>query len=467
MYCTCLGATTFLCFEDLGRHCAKWPGLFHQNFPIQTLPFQRLPGYFERLQARMVGLEQGKKALLGSLETVDSAIRLYEEACGRLVELVTEQRSRGLEGLRKVREEIEARVQEAIAEAAALIYEDQAEPMNPLGGLFRSPVPEDFSLLTFSIAEESAARAIANMLKYQVQPPLNPAASHPLDRAVADPMQPDPSLLQSSGPRVDPPIREIAKLPRVDPTNFRFFNFSTRVWQPEIQLTRTIDCDEGTSYVALGELTIFCCGGNCNGQYSSAVYLLEAGGKVTTLKGLPTRRGFAGVILVGDCTYIFGGIDRSGSVHSGLLQVCSRIRVRGPRVWEEMPDLQHGRAHFSPCLYHNLIYLFGGCHRDSIEAFSPTALTICTLRAKMFTEINPACSVWVHNEELCVLTEFNYARYRLKGTEIALTSSLSHHNNWKPSPNCPPAVCGDFAFIVQAKECSWCNVHTGQLVGYH
>lgn len=467
MYCTCLGTTTFLCFEDLGRHCAKLPGLFHQNFPIQTLPYQRLPGYFERLQARMVGLEQGKKALIGSLESVDSAMRLYEEACGRLIELVNEQRNRGLEGMRKVKEEIEARVQEAISEAAALIYEDQAEPTNPLSGLFRSPVPEGFSLFTFSISEEAATRAIANLLKYQAQSSIHPAASHPLDLALAEPMRPDPFIPRPLGPLIDPPIRDLAKLSQVDSASFRFFNFNTRVWQPEVRLLRKIDCDEGTSYVALGELTIFCCGGSCNGQYSSAAYLLEAGGKVTALNSLPTRKGFAGVVLVGDCTYIFGGISRSGSVYLGLLQVCSRIRVKGPGVWEEMPDLQHARARFSPCWHHDLIYLFGGCQRDSIEAFSPTSLTIFTLRAKMFTEINLACSVWVHNDELCVLTEFNYARYRLKGTEIVLTSSLSHHNNWKPSPNCPPAVYGDFAFIVQAKECSWCNVQTGQLVGYH
>ena len=408
----------------------------------------------------MIGLEQGKKALLEGLETVDNAMRLYDESCGRLIEIVNEQRVEGLEGLRKARKDIEVMIQEAISEATALIYEDQAELKNPLSTLLQGSIPPDFSLLTYSIEEEKVTRAISTLLRYQLKPCLVSAPSHLLPVEQFNPPAP------SAPVRSEPPMRNLTKLPRVEATNYRFFNFEKRVWQPEIQLARKIDCDEGTSYAFLGEEGIFCCGGSCYGQYTSAAYLLEAG-VVTVLNSLPIRRGFAGVILVSDCTYVFGGVNRGGISHLGLLQQCSRIRIKGPKVWEEMPELQHGRAHFNPCFYRNFIYLMGGCRRDSIEMFSPAALTVCTLRAKMFTEINLACSVWVHNEELCVLTEFNYVRYSLKGADLTLTSCQSHHNNWKPSPNSPPVVQGDFAFIIRENECCWCNVQTGQLVGYH
>jgi hypothetical protein len=391
---------------------------------MQTFPYQRLTGYVDRLQVRMVGLEQGKKALLESLETVDNAMRLYDESCGRLIEIVNEQRNRGLEGLRKARREIEVMIQEAISEATGLIYEDQAELKNPLSALLQGSIPPEFSLFTYSIEEEKVVQAISTLLNYELKPSLVSAPSRPLPVEQCKPPAP------SAPVRPDPPLRDLTKLPRVEANNYRFFNFETRVWHPEIHLARKIDCDEGTSYVFLGEEAIFCCGGNCNGQYTSAAYLLEAG-VVTVLKSLSIRRGFAGVILVGDCTYVFGGVNRSGISHLGLLQQCSRIRNKGPGVWEEMPDLQHGRAHFNPCFYRNFIYLMGGCRRDSIEMFSPAALTVVTLRAKMFT------------------------------------SCLSHHNNWKPSPNSPPVVRSDFAFIIHEDEVCWCNVQTGQLVGYH
>lgn len=408
----------------------------------------------------MVGLEQGKKVLLESLETVDNAMRLYDESCGRLIDIVNEQRSKGLEGLRTARREIEMMIQEAISEATNLIYEDQAELKNPLSSLLQGPIPSEFSLLSYSIQEEKVVQAISTLLNYEIKPFVNP--SHPLP--AEQNIRPDSPPFVPARP--DSPIRELTKLPRVQANNYSFFNFHSKVWQPEIQLIRKIDCDKGTSYVSLSEFAIFCCGGSCKGQYTSAAYLLEAG-KVTALNSLPTRRGFAGVILVGDFTYIFGGVNRSGIAHLGLLQQCTKIRINGPKIWEEMPGLQHGRAHFNPCFYHDFIYLMGGCIRDSIEMFSPAANTVCTLRAKMFTEINHACSVWVHSDELCVLTEFNYVRYRLKGADLTLTSCLSHHNNWKPSPNSPPVVLGDLAFIIRKKECSWCNVQTGQLVGYH
>lgn len=127
----------------------------------------------------------------------------------------------------------------------------------------------------------------------------------------------------------------------------------------------------------------------------------------------------------------------------------------------------HARAHFNPCHLQDHIYLLGGCTRDSIELFYPSSLTIRTLGTHLPSDMNSTCVVFAHDDELCVLTEFNYLRYQLRQQDLVLLTCTSHHNNWKPSPNSQPVIYNHMVYIIKEQECSWCELLTGKLVGYH
>lgn len=295
VYCTCLHTLTFLCFEDIGRHCSKLPAALHVNYPVQTLPYRQLPGYFDRLQERMASLEQGKRTLYASLETINTAIDAYEATCERLVKLINEHRNRVIEELNQCKMTAETLIKTAISHTEAGIFEDQVEENHPLSGLLRSGAPSEFTIFTYEITEDKAVEAIGRMIKYRVWSEERPA---PVANAA------NFSVVNSAPQAV--------YLPRVDPDSFRFFNFQRKVWDPAVPLIRKIDCDEGSSYIALGPNRVFTCGGISGNQYTSAAYILDISGQISVLESLPSRRAFLGIILYQECVYVFGGLNRLG-----------------------------------------------------------------------------------------------------------------------------------------------------------
>lgn len=102
-------------------------------------------------------------------------------------------------------------------------------------------------------------------------------------------------------------------LAQVASTFLRFFNCDTSAWGPVVSLKSSIQANVGSTWVLLGNGSLFCSGGKESNSQADALseswkvaYILGADGTVEALPNMFTSRCFHGVIQVRDL-YVFGG----------------------------------------------------------------------------------------------------------------------------------------------------------------
>lgn len=156
-----------------------------------------------------------------------------------------------------------------------------------------------------------------------------------------------------------------------------------------------IDFELGCFLYPISERIVVCVGGRETSGVASLDVFTQV---VTPLRPMLSVRSFPGVVKVADLLYIFGG-EAGGDL------VESEVYSLGRRPSRALPNMQHPRSMFSPCVYAGDILLPGGS--PVIESFHIHTETYTSLPVSFPFPGLASVSVIVGDEllSLCLLNQ--------------------------------------------------------------
>ena len=315
-----------------GPHNIKRGGRPHTTWPIDQLPYYKVPGYAERVQARLEQFPLVRTQALEQVTLVDKAIEELTEAIENVIGELLQYRNKTIGELRTLRTELDRETETALEEVERTLVEDQPQLTSRLGSMFRGMAEhlQPLELFSYRLSTASALTVVTFT-----------------------------SQLHLSQVEVEV---EASRLASVTESSLRFFDFQNKAWKRPLQLNPHIQADSNSRWVALENGSVFICGG-----YGLNTAYIVGDGWVEQGRMCEARYNHGVLVYSNHTVYVFGGAGLSS---------CEKYSLQR-HTWTLLQSMEQARQCFNPCLFNGSIYLYG---RSSslLEAFSPI-LTRCCL----------------------------------------------------------------------------------------
>ena len=186
------------------------------------------------------------------------------------------------------------------------------------------------------------------------------------------------------------------------------------------------------------------------------LWLEHASGGLVVLSSLSHFRQFHGMVYVQGRVYVFGG----EWLPNQPLNCGESLYVQGSletSPWTYLPNpMVRPRAHTSPCVHRDLVYLAGGGH-PSIEAFNPRDQCFRPLDLQLFDQ--SGCIMVADEEKLVIITQLFVYKVHL-GT---LETEVVKHRPYCMQVNAPALLYGGWVYAARNGKLISIDVATGVL----
>lgn len=204
--------------------------------------------------------------------------------------------------------------------------------------------------------------------------------------------------------------------------------------------------------------SLFCCGGRVTNwlrdHYADNVYILTLPRRVSPQACMLQARGYHGLALCQREVYAIGGVSDLKS-----LRICEKFSLDVGK-WLELPQqLIHARSHFTPLVYMEMIYVFGGMC-ESGEVIDVVSNSVTALPISL-----PACtaciSLLIRHSQVLILSGD-------RSWEVDLDSLQCREQAKKGGvqwSSCCPVLCqGEIVWVDKDCTFQWLSL-SGQLKG--
>lgn len=394
-FCTCSGTESLLCSSCFLKHVAKAPRKEHPMRLIETLPFFRIPGYYERLEARTSAWPLVHEQALLSLQTVDRATEEITAETEKAIAILRQRCADYTEELRQIK----SRIQAAVEEVENTLNDDSPALKTELSQAIREALmkPGD-GLKLFSYHIESKNGAITMGFFEEM------------------PFSFFPCVLGNTVRLLDLNSKQISTF-TVSP------NFG---W--------------GGSFCLIDTNSLLCVGAEST---SAATYNLDIPSRLLTpLAPMNVARKCAGIIKSNSSSpsvYVFGGWN-----HNTVLASCEKFGI-ATKTWTRLKDMGYARGGFSPCLFEDKIYLPDTCQQHHvIETFHVSTEAFAVFPVALPNSLSGYCTAFIRDGELTILT---YSRQIGKLRLRTETQFRVLQSNKECRSSCPPMIVGNLVYI--------------------
>ena len=399
-FCTCSGGEALLCSSCFLKHAARAPRKEHPMRLIETLPFFKIPGYYERLEARTTAWPLVHEQALRNLQEVDRAI-----------------------------EEITVTTETAIATLRRRCA-DSVEQLRQTKGKIQAAVDE----VEKTLSDDSPA------LKAEFSVPIRTALAHSGGelKLFSYRIESNSGTVTLHFPIADPPI---GYFPCVWSNTVKLIDLKTK---QNVSFTVSTNFGYGGSFCFLDTNSLLCAGAS---PFSAATYNLYIPSRVLTLlQPMRTARNCLGLVKsdsrlcsTGPTVFAFGGYNQSTQLTS-----CEKFTI-STKAWTPLKDMANPRGVFSPCEYKDQIYLADTypSHRV-IEIFDIATENFAVFPVSLPTTLANYSAAFILDGELTILTYDQIGKLALK-TETQFRVSQSNKQQCRSS--CPPLVYGKVVYL--------------------
>lgn len=324
MFCPCTNPETVMCTRCIEEHSKKNSRTTHQALPIKQLRHYKVPGYFDRLQIRMVSIAKVREQALDNIREVDRAIDDYNLRVETAIWEVMANARMVVAELNQVKTELIRDINAALEEVELTLVEDQPVLTTHYGPVFRGLAQrfQPFHLFKFDIQAHAPQTRVSGT-SFRTQ-------------------------------RTQDISREWLSV--IYGNSVDLHNLSTSTSEKHLL---TVDFKEGGSFVESGNV-VLCFGGS---PASTAVYSLTIGSfELQPQRQLNAPRKAPGLAKANGFIYVFGGNDSSNTT----LNSCEKWSMRNQSM---ISSMAHPRAFFVPCTLRRLIYLVSADAHKAIETF--------------------------------------------------------------------------------------------------
>ena len=194
-------------------------------------------------------------------------------------------------------------------------------------------------------------------------------------------------------------------LPDLRTSTLRFLNTRTLSRTPQVLLTLSLSLNTtSTQWILLTSgSSVLCCGGKVNKNWMTTSWVVHGSGEVEKKGRMIRARGLHGMVQWKEFGLVFGGESKRGG-----LKECESLKLPKGRNWEELPPMQASRHSFNPCLFRDLIYLFG-CGSSELEAFAPRQNSYIPLNIHF--PYAATCCLYMNSSTLTIVSTTFLVRY--------------------------------------------------------
>lgn len=193
-----------------------------------------------------------------------------------------------------------------------------------------------------------------------------------------------------------------------------------------LRIDLEVEIGEGAVFCAVDSGSVLCVGGTTPTSQARIVLFLHK--TVEELPPCPALLSHPGLALHDSNVYIFGGTPPN---HRGCLKLC----FPSPH-WLSLCSMSQPRSRFTPCVFHQYIYLIDISNGSRIEAFDTVSKKY--KRVKLDMLLDPDYSIsWIDKGEIVILTQDEVVSWRPGGS---YTSGLFVQCRQEVISNCPPVV---------------------------
>ena len=370
LFCKCTGTAALFCMKCSMLHHSKYPRAIHQVMPIAALN-RNIEEYKQKAEA----LSLAAAELRRNLDLMEQYSIDFADLMQRSINFLIEYRNRGLQKLQTEKEELRNMLESAIQETN-LCLDQGIAPVNPLAQAMWQLPPEELQVFMPTVDAPDLQTLCQSWTHYQ-----NSLSS----------------LCERFAERhIDANREESGFFAAIYENSVELYDLAT---QQSSQHTIDVDFGMGGSFIALDMHTLMCLGAF---PIASAVYALDLPSlRLTTLPALGTARTFAGVAKSPRFIYVFGGNVPDHNT-------CEKYSLEEPQ-WLPLSPMKYSRWGFTPCSFHDLIYLLSPRTTPAIESFNPDTETFTELPVTLprVMKLSTSSVAFVIDEELCILTPKN------------------------------------------------------------
>lgn len=374
---------------------------------IETLPFFRIPGYYERLETRTSAWPLVHKQALQSLQGIDKATEEITTETEKAIAVLRQRCAEYTEQLRQIK----GRIQAAVEEVESTLNDDSPALKADLSEVIRGALMkpgEELKLFSYRIESKNGAITmhISEMKSDFV--PFN--YGH-----LGDALRFFPCVLGNT---------------------IRLIDLSTKQTST---FTITTNFGWGGSFCFIDTNSLLCVGAEST---SAATYNLDIPSRLLTqFAPMNAARNCAGIIKVTSSSpsvYAFGGWNQDT-----VLASCEKFEIT-TKTWTRLRDMGYARGAFSPCLFEDKIYLADTFQQHHVietfhvptEAFAIFPVTLASL--------SNYSAAFIRDGELIILTySRQIGKLRLKTeTQFRVSQSIRECRS-----SCPPLIVGDLVYL--------------------
>jgi len=397
-FCLCSEDEVYVCDTCYSAHRKRSPLRKHSMKPIGTLPYHKVPGYYERLRQRDEAFPRVKQSLLDNLSELETLISSVEGEMEAIIAAFKVHCEAVLADLRRLKEELKVDFEASLEEVVLTLLEDQPVLLSRFGPLVRRCLVSE--------AQPIFAGRIISI-------PLDPQSLLSVTYSVTE---------------------NYTHYPYIADTSLAIYQISSK---NVLQYPLPSACGQGSTFCVLNSAAALYIGGL---DPSSYVLSLETG-ESQKAGEMPVAKQDAGMVRAKSCVYVFGGHDGFGPMVE-----CEKFSIK-QRTWTSLSPMNHPRSEFCPCVHRNDVYLVSTSsqvHR-AMEAFNLSSERFRVLEVAIPAEVSMhVTSVSVVCEgSLVVLTGGKQlVKWRLQGWKGEVHTSTQAAWN-----TCVPLVLGSQVLV--------------------
>lgn len=185
------------------------------------------------------------------------------------------------------------------------------------------------------------------------------------------------------------------------------FNARKKKWVRQVRLQQRLPTDGSSAYTVLLDGTLLICGGG--DPILQSTYRVDLKGTVAKLKDMKKARAEHGIVLIKSAVYVFGGENDVGMMRSMEKIEWESLWEIHESVWVKLGKMHAARKLFKPCVYQELVYLFGG-FTPSFEIYDPR-LNEVRLHSFTLSDFDSETFTVVDKSEIHLFTNHSYQRF--------------------------------------------------------
>jgi hypothetical protein len=382
------------------------------------MPIAALNRNIEEYKQKTEALSLAAAELSRNLDLMEQYSVEFADLTQQIINYLIEYRSLGLQRLQTEKEELQTLLESAIRETSTCLDQGVA-PVSPLAqAMWQSP-PEELQVFRSTVSAPDLQTLCQSWAHYENS--LNSLCGRFSERHLEEMREEN---------------HDSGFFAAIFDNTVELYDLAT---QQSSQHTISVNFGMGGSFISLDTHRLMCLGAF---PPSSAVYALDLPSlRLTPLPALGMARTCAGVAKSPRFIYAFGG---NVPDHNS----CEKYSLEDPQ-WLPLATMKYNRWGFTPCSFHDLIYLLSPRTTSAIESFSPDTETFTELPITLprILRLSTSSVAFVADEELFIMTPKQQMGRWMIDSEREFHISIVDRRCWSTQP---PLIVGALVLIANS-----------------